>query len=358
MMRTLLRRIDRFRRDHTTAVSKWVYRQLGRDKFLLDERIEPEHTHRILVLRNNKRIGNMYFMLPFLNALRDAYPKAAIDLMVIDAQQAAIFQHMGIDRVLVSKFSFYHLWHFAKLVFECRKTVYDLVLMPHSSASDTIIGALVHARNKVSFWGPETVGVYRHAFDIKPNRPHAAHTALTLLQALGHSSAGTASHLMSFSDEETLGAQETVRQLKGTGELCIAYFRGARGNKIISDPDWHRIRQLFDQAAAGSISWVEILSPDITTPLINGTRTFASDDLRQLAAVLAATDLFICGDTGPLHLADAAGAHCVGLFTATSTEHYGCLGQNTVNITDLSSIDPSVILNKLAPSFRPVGQHT
>lgn len=357
-MRTLLRRFDRFRRDNTMGISRWVYRQLGRDKFLIDERIAPEQTHRILVLRNNKRIGNMYFMLPFLHALRDAYPKAAIDFMVIDEQQAAIFRYMDIDNVLVSKFSFYHLGHFAKLILECRKTVYDLVLMPHSSASDTIIGALIHGRNKVSFWGPETVGVYRHAFDIVPHEPHAAHSALTLLQALGHQDTGIASHLMSFSDEETLAAQQTVQQLKGTAQLCIAYFRGARGNKVITDPDWHRIRQLFDQAVKGQISWVEILSPDITSPLVDGTRTFASDDLRQLAAVLAATDLFICGDTGPLHLADAAGARCVGLFTATSTEHYGCLGQDSINITDLSTLDASTILNQLVPSTGFVGQHS
>ena len=39
--------------------------------------------------------------------------------------------------------------------------------------------------------------------------------------------------------------------------------------------------------------------------------------LRQLAALLERTDLFVGGDTGPMHLAWAAGSKVLGLFGAT-----------------------------------------
>lgn len=349
MMRTLLRRFDRFRRDNTEALARWAFRLLGRDRFLLDERLTDDQVRRILVLRNNKRIGNMYFMLPFLNGLRRAYPDAVIELMVINTQQAAIFKHLDIDRVIVSDFSFYTAWQFIKVMREHRRHVYDLLIMPHSSASDTIIGGLIHARNKIAFWGDETSGVYRHSFDVKPNNPHAALSALTLIDELGHRQAETPNHQMVFSDEESVHARELVAKFRGQADYCFAYFRGARGNKIVPDADWARIRKLFDAALDGQISWVEILSPDIRSPLTEGTRTFESADLRQLGCFLKHCNLFICADTGPLHLADAAGARCVGLFTATPIEHYGCLGKQTVNVQDLAKLDANEILTKLIP---------
>jgi ADP-heptose:LPS heptosyltransferase len=41
-------------------------------------------------------------------------------------------------------------------------------------------------------------------------------------------------------------------------------------------------------------------------------------NLRQLAAVSLESDLLISGDTGPLHLAAAAGARVVGIYTCTN----------------------------------------
>ena len=346
-MRTLLRRFDRFRRDNTAVLARWAYRQLGRDKFLLDERLSDDEVRRILVLRNNKRIGNMYFMLPFLHGLRRAYPDAIIDLMVIDEPQARIFKHLDLDNVFVSNFSFDSSWSFLKLINQCRQTVYDLLIMPHSSATDTIIGGLLHARNKIAFWGPETCGVYRHAFDVKPVHPHAALSALTLLRELGHDQSVLPSHEMAFVDAETLQASEVIKGLRGKSRYCITYFRGARGNKVVGDRQWKSIRERFDQVTQNNITWVEILSPDIRQPLSADCRTFESSDFRTLAAVLRESDLFICADTGPLHLADAAGARCVGLFTVTNIEHYGCLGEKTLNLKHIDELDAEAVLTQL-----------
>jgi len=227
--------------------------------------------------------------------------------------------------------------------------------MPHRSASDTLIGGFLRAKNKVAFWGPETVAVFPHAFRVEQRSNHAARSALTLLQELGHPTNHPDHHRMAFSSEEMQKGEEVVRALRGDAGLCVGYFRGARGNKVISNTHWHEIRRKFDQASDNTIQWLEILSPDIEQPLIAGTPTYASADLRELAAVTRSLDLFICGDTGPLHLADAAGARCLGLFTATSIEHYGCLGQTCTNLSNIEQLDPLQILGNLALHGKPEG---
>ena len=352
MSRNLLRRFDQFRRRHTDRLNAWLYTLLGRDHFLSDERLRPEQIKRILVVRNNKRIGNMYFLLPFLNAVKQAYPDAVLDLMVIAPSQTKVFEGLPIARIWVSQFAFGTGFQFIKTMLACRKQPYDLLLMPHPSSSDRIIGGLIHARNKVSFADPETNRVYRHSIKVQSPSPHAALTPLSLLEHLTNAKLAV-DHTLTFQPAELEAARHEItllRQQSGNSEgLCVAYFRGARGTKIIADHDWLAIRQKFDAAAFDManklpILWVEILSPDIAKPLTSTTTTWQSKDFRKLAALLATCDLFVCGDTGPLHLADAAGARCVGLFTATKPEHYGCMGKACWNITDLHAMNAQAIL--------------
>ncbi len=59
-----------------------------------------------------------------------------------------------------------------------------------------------------------------------------------------------------------------------------------------------------------------------------GTATLAPDtDLHHLAALVAVSDLFISGDTGPLHLSVAVGTPTIGLYGATRPGDSGPYGQ-------------------------------
>jgi ADP-heptose:LPS heptosyltransferase len=54
--------------------------------------------------------------------------------------------------------------------------------------------------------------------------------------------------------------------------------------------------------------------------------------LPRLAAVAAASDLFLSNDTGPLHLAAAAGARVVGVYTCTRPERTGPWGTEALAV--------------------------
>ena len=55
-------------------------------------------------------------------------------------------------------------------------------------------------------------------------------------------------------------------------------------------------------------------------------------NLRQLAALCAQSDLLISNDTGPLHLAAAAGARVVGIYTCTNPLLTGPYGPRAVTV--------------------------
>jgi lipopolysaccharide heptosyltransferase I len=54
--------------------------------------------------------------------------------------------------------------------------------------------------------------------------------------------------------------------------------------------------------------------------------------LRQVAALALESDLVLSNDSGPLHLARAAGARVVGLYTCTSPQLHGPYGRDAVTI--------------------------
>src|SRR5262249_29218915 len=54
--------------------------------------------------------------------------------------------------------------------------------------------------------------------------------------------------------------------------------------------------------------------------------------LTQLAALSAQTDLLISNDTGPLHLAAAAGARVIGIYTCTDPALTGPFGPRATTV--------------------------
>ena len=63
--------------------------------------------------------------------------------------------------------------------------------------------------------------------------------------------------------------------------------------------------------------------------------------LPQLAALASQLDLFVSNDTGPLHLASAAGAPCVGIYTCTSPTRTGPYGARSVAVQSCVWCAPS-----------------
>jgi ADP-heptose:LPS heptosyltransferase len=60
--------------------------------------------------------------------------------------------------------------------------------------------------------------------------------------------------------------------------------------------------------------------------------TISEKNLRTLAAKISNLDAFICGDTGPMHLASASGTATIALFKATSPTLYGTLGKKDLSL--------------------------
>ena len=71
-----------------------------------------------------------------------------------------------------------------------------------------------------------------------------------------------------------------------------------------------------------------------TLPAGSFVNVSGQTSLRELASVLAACDLLVSGDSGPMHLAVAVGTPTVALFGATDPKRHGPYGRRNAVLHD------------------------
>ncbi|WKE64781.1 glycosyltransferase family 9 protein [Gallaecimonas kandeliae] len=331
-LKSYLRQFDKARRSKDDALEALLLKLLARCSQSSQQPLEPAEVKKVLILRSNKRIGNMLFLIPFVRQVQRNYPGAQVDLLLHQPWQASLFEGLGLNHIYSSRLSLRRLWSLVPLLRDLRKQRYDLLLMPYSSATDTCLAAFIHGRNKAARQHGQRHIVFPQSVSVPPQGLHAALASLPLLGALGCDVAAPDHHL-ALSAGEQLAGTANARQLRcPKAQVQLAFFRGARGSKQIADAQWQALLAEVERQLPLPVQWVEILSPDIPAPLLDKGSHFQCRDFRQLGATLAAMDGFICADTGPLHLADAAGARCFGLFNETDPAIFGCLGTNCHNL--------------------------
>lgn len=351
-----LRNFDKYRKGKMQCLESVLYKIINNRKYCQQGLLKKEDVRKILIVRNNKRIGNMYFLIPFVKKTRELYPNAHISLMLNQPWQSDVFKNMGIDEICFSTFSFSNFFNLLSMLFGLRKTIYDLILMPNSSATDTCVCAFLSGRNKVSHFDLKRNIALTHSYQKDDNLNHMALSSLFLLNKITDCKINAWDHLLDFTSQELSFGQDAYEKTtleKNKLPVCfsIAYFRGARGDKLLSEAQWNRLLNEIEAQFDKPIHWIEILSPDITSSLKPEVDVFRSADMRHLGAYLNNVSAFICCDTGPLHLADAAGANCIGLFNRTEPSVFGVLGENCINIQGVDDFDSAPIishLNKIA----------
>lgn len=111
-----------------------------------------------------------------------------------------------------------------------------------------------------------------------------------------------------------------------TDAPVIGFFTNATGAKHMGIDWWREWLAEMQRDLPGNASILQILVPGDRAPLQPGLPSVQSARLDVLAATLARLDVFVAADSGPMHLAAAAGAPTIGLFRHTDPVAYTPLG--------------------------------
>jgi len=292
--------------------------------------IKLESIQKILVVRINYRIGNILFTTPLLNALAKQFPHAKIDVMIgapfitpLIEEMPQINKVYGFPRELLKQ-----PFKILKLKKELKNNNYDVLLAPslHSS-SDSFFTFLVSAKYKVGFYSPDVFSPLTHGIEFPKNIAHEALKPLALMSAFG------IKNINSFKNYMDLQLSQEEKKNNATEELqgSIGIFRDARNEKKIENFWWRELIQALKNLDQ-NLKFVDILDPNNRTPLEKNIPTLSEKNLRILASKIGNLDAFICGDTGPMHLASATLTPTIALFKATSPSLYGTLGKKDLSL--------------------------
>lgn len=211
---------------------------------------------------------------------------------------------------------------------ELKNNGYDLLVTPNlKSTSDTLFTFLVTAKYKVGFYAKDVFSPLTHAISSTSDVKHEALKPLVLMSAF--TDAPFESHTpyldLRLSEDEKQAVSSDI------APQSIGIFRDARGDKKLDNPWWLSLLDVL-HTLAPQLKIVDILDPNNTTALKDEMPTLSEKNLRTLAAKIANLDAFICGDTGPMHLASASKTPTIALFKTTSPEYYGTLGEQDLSL--------------------------
>jgi heptosyltransferase I len=278
-------------------------------------------------------MGDIVHAVPAAAALRAAFPTGRIDWLVEAKHRAIVDLVDGIDRVIPLEGASVGAWMAAARVmreqrydvaFDLQGLMKSAVLARMSGAARVIGFSIWHLREKSArpFYS-ETGAPAGPGAQEAANAEHVVFKNLRLLETLGVRDE-TVRFPLTHAES---AAAETVRQAAG-GPFALLNPGAAWPNKR-----WPAER--FGQVAAflrevrGLPSFVlwgpgeDALAAAVVAASGGAARQAPATGLADLLALVRAAALVVSGDTGPLHLATAAGTPVVALFGPTNPARNG-----------------------------------
>lgn len=279
-------------------------------------------------------IGDLVLATPILRALREKYPDARITLL--GKQHAAeLLENSGlVDDIVVFDLPWtasgtsrkydprrYDLGAWKSLADDLRKRRFDLTIDARMDLRSNVVAFMSRAPRRVGFGFGGGAFLLTDAVAAKPDVHHRVVDWMTLMSALSDSVDESAESLarrlpplLKVSEAERASAAATLaaRGITGT-DTVIAIHGGARDERR----RWPMrnftsvARTLVSRHGAKVVLFLE---PGAAEPGPGVADVVLRTTLREMMAILDRCDLFLCNDSGPMHIADALDVPVVAVF--------------------------------------------
>ena len=313
---------------------------------------------RILIIKLSA-IGDVVQALPALEAIKRTFPQCSLDWAVEDAASDILQGHPLIDRLLVSRRKEWTrllrrpstflrgLNGISGFLGDLRSRRYDIAIDLQGLLKSGVIMGLARARRKIGFAGSRELShLFLNeripAYDIEK---HALERYLDVARYLG---AVDPPPVCTLPVEKELSAmRDRMRELDAKGRKVVVLNPVARWKTKLWQEE--KFAQLADRLVLER-NMVVVLTGSQgdreVTGRVHGLMKREVHDwagtttLRELAALASLADLFITTDTGPMHLAAAAGCKVIALFGPTAPWRTGPYGPGHVVVRAGTSCSP------------------
>jgi lipopolysaccharide heptosyltransferase II len=302
-------------------------------------KIEPR---RVVVIKPSS-LGDIVHALPTLVALRERWPRAHLAWVVNQSLRGLVEGHSCLDEVICfdrarfgpSPAGLLYAREFGGIL---KRQDFDLAIDLQGLLRSGLMTWATGARVRIGLSNAREGSrhFYTHLIDTPVHATHAVDRLLAVASAVGGKST-PARFELAIDASSRAWAEE---RLAGMPRPRLAVNLGAR---------WATKRWPVDSFAAVAKRAADRLGAKLVLVGAGEDRSLAQafdraiepracldlcgeTSLPRLAAVLEGVDALLSNDTGPLHLAAAAGTRVIGIYTCTSPQATGPFGPKAIAV--------------------------
>jgi heptosyltransferase-2 len=304
--------------------------------------IVRKQTERILLCRTD-RIGDVILSTPVIKALRDAYPKSYLAMMVSPLTYELVSENPYLNEVIIfdkkKDLGFFSIWRFIRSL---KKRSFDCALILHSTRSLLWLLFLAGIPERIGYARKGKLFLTQSLPYLKRwGEKHELDYNLELLRFMGIA-AGEKSPFVPLKKEWSDFAANFLRQAGVlANEKIIAIHAGAScPSKIWPVERFAKVADRLAKEFKAKILLVggpkeknlsQMLVGLMQAPAINAC---AKTSIGELAGLLKRCRLFISNDSGPVHLAAALDIPVVSIFgrndPGLSPRRWGPVSANSI----------------------------
>jgi ADP-heptose:LPS heptosyltransferase len=328
---SVLEKVNQIRRILTQGLTKNIGRSYRSDHSSIPE---ESSIKRILISRPNHRLGNLLLITPLVQEVTSIFPNAKIDLFVKGGLAPIVFEnYKNINHIIeLPKKPFKNLTDYFKVWIKLKRQKYDIVINVNKGSSSGRLSAQF-SDAKYKFFGEHNLDLQKIYSDYDHIAKNPVYEFRNFLTNLGFPIIDKPVPLidLKLSPLEINKGKKIVQQLVNNDKKTICIFTYATSDKCYSEIWWEKFySKLVTELSEYNI--IEILPVENVSQIDFKAPTFYSKDIREIAAVIANTIIFIGADSGIMHLASSALAPTVGLFSRANIDTYLPYGNRSMAI--------------------------
>ncbi len=297
----------------------------------------------VLIIRPNHRLGNQLLLTPIVQEVINTFPNCKVDLFVKGGVAFPVFEnYKQVNKIIqLPKKPFSNLFKYAKSWFSIKNKKYDLVINgDKNSSSGRLLTQMASAKIKV--FGEAYTELENTFQDYEHISKSPIYNLRHYLSKLGFNKNETELPLLDIklSAEEISNGKKILNDIIKNDKETICIYTNATGHKCYSETWWETFySRLLKEYPNYNI--IEMLPIENISKINFKAPHFYSKDIREMAAIIKNTSIFIAADNGVMHLASAALVPCIGFFSVTNENVYApygngsmALNTNKTNIED------------------------